>query len=531
MDSIRIRNFRSIGESKNIRINKINLLLGRNSSGKSSFVRLFPMLRATAKNELRGPVLWFDENYDFGSFNNTLCRHRDEGDDCIMFGFSWTREDSKKVHEEYYPTKRPSGVFRNAKIFTLNMYIGQVGDRTILKKIELQADDHMVVIAAENNKANSFAANFDGRRLNVGNSNWDYTTKGILPNITFEDWSQPVYEVNELLFKHIPSQKLDLSLITAIRDVFDTDDANRERIFDRIVYLIDKQCGYKLDDFTMDSDDFNTICDFIIIEHIINTLFYVDRTLTDDFNHSYYITPLRYNNERYMRNQDLSVDNIESSGKNVMEYILSLKEREKNSYLEFLQKTLKCKIEVLGQDTKSIFITNELGETDNIVDVGHGYSQILPIATMLWDRAYKGNSRRNQDYIVIEQPEVHLHPYMQGRIAVLLYEALSLAEKRSNNLRFIIETHSPVLVNRLGKFIYNNNLGRQLEEISKLKKSDGTSIEYRLSDLDIDDSIKIKPEDVSVYLFNKDENGLTEITNTEYDESGRVKQWPIGFLD
>lgn len=87
MRAIRIKNFRSILDSGDIKLNNINLVLGKNSSGKSSFLRLFPMFKQTVRNELRGPVLWFDDSYDFGNFSNAISRYA-TSDKNIMFGFT-----------------------------------------------------------------------------------------------------------------------------------------------------------------------------------------------------------------------------------------------------------------------------------------------------------------------------------------------------------------------------------------------------------------------------------------------------------
>ncbi|TQQ21711.1 AAA family ATPase, partial [Vibrio cholerae] len=52
--SIRVRNFRSFSNSdKNsfIEIKPLTVLLGKNSSGKSSFLRTFPLLRQSVERE------------------------------------------------------------------------------------------------------------------------------------------------------------------------------------------------------------------------------------------------------------------------------------------------------------------------------------------------------------------------------------------------------------------------------------------------------------------------------------------------
>ena len=66
-------------DSGDIPINRINILLGNNSSGKSSFVRLFLMLKQTINHHRRGAILWFDEYYDFGKFETALSRHAEGG--------------------------------------------------------------------------------------------------------------------------------------------------------------------------------------------------------------------------------------------------------------------------------------------------------------------------------------------------------------------------------------------------------------------------------------------------------------------
>ena len=187
MDTIRIRNFRSIVDSVDIKINKINILLGRNSSGKSSFVRIFPMLRATVKHELRGPVLWFDDNYDFGSFGNTLCRHRPDGEDFIMFGFEWKYESTKSESIDLSLFK-PKGFLANTSKFKVNLYISELKGQTKLSKLEIATDNDNVVIAIADDTRNHLNVYVNGRQLNVGKGYWDYSTKGIIPDLKYKKW-------------------------------------------------------------------------------------------------------------------------------------------------------------------------------------------------------------------------------------------------------------------------------------------------------------------------------------------------------
>ena len=88
----------------------------------------------------------------------------------------------------------------------------------------------------------------------------------------------------------------------------------------------------------------------------------------------------------------------------------------------------------LGQFVLKDTIT---GIPANIVDVGFGISQILPIAVQLYATG------KNQ-ILLLEQPEIHLHSKAQADIADLLIDALKLQRKT-----IIVETHSENLLLRL----------------------------------------------------------------------------------
>ena len=67
LNAIRIENLRSIQDSKFIDLKSLNILVGANSSGKSTFLRSFPLLSQSINKSLRGPVSWFDvASVDFG---------------------------------------------------------------------------------------------------------------------------------------------------------------------------------------------------------------------------------------------------------------------------------------------------------------------------------------------------------------------------------------------------------------------------------------------------------------------------------
>ena len=512
MDSIRIKNLRSIVDSGEIELSRINILLGRNSSGKSSFLRLFPLLKETSRHELRGPILWFDENYDFGDFSNTLSRHAEGDKDMITMEFTW--KQTNMWNRWYNPLAEYDETdHRKKKNIKVEIGISKHEDKNFFKKIHIVTDDNDILF--ENTAPNEhIKLTLNGRETNGGIYKWRYGSRGILPQLSVESGISPKEIINASLRKIYDDKSIsfdDFYIVSRLAAL--TDDA----IWKLISEHLTKRKGKKAVKNFKQTDDYKNVIDTIAWIYLARYVSYIDEELSDYFNHTYYVTPLRYNFLRYMRNRDLAVEYVESTGKNVMEYILSLNEDERDSYIDYIGRTLEIRIDVEGDENKSICVTMKDGEHDNIVDVGYGYSQVLPIATILWDRAYRKDTRNNEDTIVIEQPEVHLHPAMQKRLARLFVEALNLAKTRSKKLTLIVETHSSTLVNHLGKYVQNNNA----PAIPEL-------LEYY--QLDEESGVKIDNEDISVYLFDK-QNGVSHIAKTAYDKSGRIVRWPIGFLD
>ena len=128
------------------------------------------------------------------------------------------------------------------------------------------------------------------------------------------------------------------------------------------------------------------------------------------------------------------------------------------------------------------FITE--GEKDiAITNVGFGISQVLPLILKVL----------MHDFCIIDEPEVHLHPALQSKMADFFIEMIKL------NKQLIIETHSDHIINRI---IYH-----------KLLKEN-------------------KNKQINMLWVEKDQNSNNStIREIEYDELGYMKNQPEGFLD
>ncbi|MFA7481769.1 MAG: AAA family ATPase [Vulcanimicrobiota bacterium] len=126
------------------------------------------------------------------------------------------------------------------------------------------------------------------------------------------------------------------------------------------------------------------------------------------------------------------------------------------------------------------------GNLVGLPDVGTGISQILPFAVQI---AFFGNSRRfdSDPLLLMEQPELHLHPLLQARLARLMASAVTLEVDEDSDLppsrpvQFLIETHSEHLVRALSVLIERKELPKEAVSIIKIvRNEDGEVIATRM---------------------------------------------------
>jgi hypothetical protein len=95
----------------------------------------------------------------------------------------------------------------------------------------------------------------------------------------------------------------------------------------------------------------------------------------------------------------------------------------------------------------------KIGErTPNMINVGYGVSQALPVIAAIAD---PGERRA---WFALQQPEVHLHPRAQAALGELLFE-MGLHPQRK---RFLVETHSDYVIDR---FRYRMRKAAEGEEV------------------------------------------------------------------
>ena len=115
---------------------------------------------------------------------------------------------------------------------------------------------------------------------------------------------------------------------------------------------------------------------------------------------------------------------------------------------------------------------------------------------MIHDGKSKKTLRYKNRTIVIEQPELHLHPAFQAKLMDVFVSIIKESESYGIVLKIIFETHSETMINRIGALI---------------------------------ESKEISEKEVNILVFDKMDNE-TKITSTSYDSEGLLIDWPVNFF-
>ena len=97
------------------------------------------------------------------------------------------------------------------------------------------------------------------------------------------------------------------------------------------------------------------------------------------------------------------------------------------------------------------------GKKRNLIDVGYGVSQVLPVLTELF-------RLRSTSLFLLQQPEVHLHPTAQAALGSLFCLIASLGLRR----QIIVETHSDYIIDRVRMDVRDKKTSLRPEDVSIL---------------------------------------------------------------
>ncbi|MFD3162432.1 DUF3696 domain-containing protein [Herpetosiphon sp. NSE202] len=119
-----------------------------------------------------------------------------------------------------------------------------------------------------------------------------------------------------------------------------------------------------------------------------------------------------------------------------------------------------------------------------LTDVGFGVAQILPVL-VLCASAKPGST------IILEQPEIYLHPAVQSNLADILIETIK------RGVQIVLESHSEHLLHRLQR--------RIAEEV-------------------------LSNTDTALYFCDMDDTGTSHAVPLDVDQYGNIRNWPKDFF-
>lgn len=184
----------------------------------------------------------------------------------------------------------------------------------------------------------------------------------------------------------------------------------------------------------------------------------------------------------------LEVDNVfwdESGNKSLLYYV--------NQWLNHLFQGFSLRLSQISEaDAVSLIYTEKsrdrVSYTHRPINVGFGITYVLPIIIALL-------KAKQDDLILIENPEAHLHPRAQRMIGELLVKAAL------TGAQIIVETHSDHILNGI--------------RICAKKQL-------------------ISPEIIKIFFFMKEDVGFkynVNIYTPMIDKDGNIDIWPEGFFD
>jgi predicted ATPase len=499
--SVRLRNFRSLRDTGEVQLRPIVLLVGANSSGKSSFLRFFPLLKQTAWANSNSPLLWYRDNgdVDFGSFTNTLFRGAKE---------PWIEVSAScELDERKPPAAR--GSFR----FTSRIASGADG-RSFVERFSVSAlgDTFELEAAAD---ATLGALRLNGRELPQVEGRTSQRLTGPIARL-----ESPAFRAlaDRLLTEKIQERAHEnaspgtLAMIAGLIDDGSAEDILRDM---KLVHGGVKGWHENIASLSEDSSYVREIKELVFVRELDLSYLSKLEAATARFARGVrYLGPFRRPPQRFYRKAELAVDEIDRDGSNLAMFLDSLSSEDGAAFSAWVREHFGFGVHTERRDAHvALMIDTDAASEFNLMDMGFGMSQLLPVIAQCW--LSSGQLRSGQIplfrdparsilpgtapmLIAVEQPELHLHPLHQAQLADMFCNTANATNALGQPLSLCVETHSEAMIYRFGELVESGKLPRESITILFFERQAGR-----------DESI-VRP--------------------IEFDENGVLQDWPIGFF-
>lgn len=527
-----LENLRSLESTPLLPIRPITVLVGRNSAGKSTFLRSFSLLRQSLEARSSAPILWYGDYVDFGDYRAAVSYSDTKRE--ITFKFKVDDLETRAADDEYMVSfddygysrfSRTKVVYKSASI---SVSLAEQMGRTVRRGISLTIPESGVSLevkfAKDGRLAESYSVNeSDISELLPGHSVY-FSASNIFsaPALTVQIKadSKPARRVinpmqafsnrlSEMLRPIVDKRITDENLSHEARRILRRPTLDEPALNELMLQSDTKSFGKLYERWLSNpqNEALQTVQKICSMSSSLVALTRVGEALREFFMTTTYLGPARARSERYYRFQELEVSEISPDGQNLPMFLASLAESDLDEFSAWVDALFGFGVRV-QRDVGHISI--QLKKRDfsvNVADTGYGVSQMLPVLAQIWWAAKSPSRRRSSTStspnrpITMEQPELHLHPAHQSRLADALLRALhgDLGRRGSPPL-FIVETHSEALINRLGELIESGDLSAG---------------------------------DVQVVVFSSDELSVekTRVEVSSFNSDGVLVNWPFGFFN
>lgn len=488
MFSLKVSNFRSFKEEF-FDFRRINILIGENSSGKSSLLKLLLALKQTIHGLDRRDInlLLSGNEIDLGNYQESVYYHNENLPIKLIFTFG---DDFYRYYINSFTSEieDESEIFNMDKLHTdsdihINYFKSAITTQTTLDvSINKELDSHESLITIISNpEIGIIKIKFEPKEIDA--------EKRIHPHvkpksiITFD-------RIKDKTLYSIPSIEFSKEGFFTVIDGY----SFKTQIYKflNVPRYVDDIVDSELPEEELKGKQFANQ-----LFHEIGFLLVSQNYLRAILNKIEYVNPISTKPLRFYFNRDAKNINSIANIEDFVDFLSkpSIKSSELTEELIFILKKFGIaeSIDIVKNQSlpvKELRIKIK-DLMSNITDVGYGVSLQLPIIMKaLLSERIPGNEKT---ILLIEQPEVHLHPKLQAEFIDTL---LSIG---CENI-YIIETHSEHIV-------------RKLQVIVKEKK------------------YGIKSSDVSINYLRRIDTKTEKSSHTIEDDGFLNPPFPSGFFD
>ncbi len=430
LKNIKINNFKS-WEKLDLKISPITGLFGPNSSGKSSLLHFLLLLKQTKETTDRSLALDFGSTNSYtnlGTYQDVIYSHNIEHE--LSWKLDWTLAKELEISDPL--ASRKTKLF-NGKEMSLSASVSLRNQQASTNQINYEFDEQSFSIERQKSKPTAFSVKTQGKsKFNfIRNQGRVWDIPEPVKSYAFPDQAKTYYQNAGLL------GDFEFSYETLIDRIYHLgplrEHPKREYIWSGSSPLDVGQRGERVVDALLAAQSRGET----------RSLGYKKRKKTFEWIIAYWLKELGL----------ISDFKVVDIAKNSSLYKIELK---------------------IDENSPPVLIS----------DVGFGLSQFLPVLVLLY--YVPKNS-----IVLLEQPEIHLHPAAQSGLADIIINAI-----HTRNIQVIVESHSEHLLRRLQRRVAEG----QLEN-----------------------------SDISLY-FSQMKSGKSKMIPLQLNSFGEISNWPKDFF-